>query len=208
MSWLRMVNKMWCLAMLGLAVILSGCATSTPHNRQDICALFEEKSSWYGEVKEAADKWQSSVPIIMSIMYQESGFVAKAKPARTKILWIFPGPRPSDAYGYPQAKDDTWDWYQEKTGNYRARRHNFSDAADFIAWYNAQSSQLLGIKSSDGYNLYLAYHEGQGGYKRATYKGKNWLINTAKQVANRAVTFDVQLKTCVDNLSEGSHWFF
>lgn len=191
-----------------LLLMAAGCATSTPVNRQNICALFAEKSDWYPEAKKAANKWNSTIPIMMSIMYQESGFVARAKPARMKILWIIPGPRPSDAYGYPQAKDDTWAWYKNKTGNYGARRHNFADAIDFVAWYNTQSSQLAGIRNTDSYNLYLAYHEGPGGFKRGTYKSKKWLLNTAAKVAARALTFDAQLKTCTAQLEENSGWFF
>lgn len=196
---------------LGLSLLACGflqaCATSTPSNRQNLCALFEEKSSWYEDAKKAAEKWQSSIPIIMSIMYQESAFVAKARPARMKILWIFPGPRPSDAYGYPQARDDTWDWYQDKTGRFSARRHDFADAADFIAWYNWQSNQIAGVPLTDAYNLYLAYHEGQGGYKRRTYKGKNWLLNTARTVAARTANYDAQLKSCQDKLEDEAGWF-
>lgn len=195
------------IVVLLLLGFLQACATATPSNRQNICALFEEKSGWYGDAKKAAEKWQSTVPIIMSIMYQESAFVAKARPARTKILWIFPGPRPSDAYGYPQARDNTWDWYQEKTRHFSARRYDFADAADFIAWYNWQSNQLAGVPLTDSFSLYLAYHEGQGGYKRGTYKGKNWLINTAKTVAARTANYDAQLKTCQDRLEKDRGWF-
>jgi hypothetical protein len=190
-----------------LSLLLQACATATPTNRQNICALFEEKSGWYKDAKKAADKWQSTVPIIMSIMYQESAYVAKARPPRTKILWIFPGPRPSDAYGYPQAKDNTWDWYQEKTGHYSARRHDFGDAADFIAWYNWQSNQLAGVPLNDSFSLYLAYHEGQGGYKRGTYKGKQWLLKIAKTVASRTANFDAQLKNCQEQLESKRGWF-
>ena len=32
-------------------------------------------------------------------------------------MGFIPWRRPSSAYGYPQAKDDTWDWYIRKTGN-------------------------------------------------------------------------------------------
>lgn len=188
-------------------LLLQACATATPTNRQNICALFAEKSGWYKDAKKAADKWQSSVPIIMSIMYQESAFVAKARPARTKILWVIPGPRPSDAYGYPQARDSTWDWYQDKTGNYSARRYDFADAADFIAWYNWQSNQMAGIALNDPFNLYLAYHEGQGGYKRGSYKSKNWLLNTARSVAARSSNYDAQLKTCQAELERKRGWF-
>ncbi|MFO1368325.1 MAG: hypothetical protein U1F46_04950 [Marinagarivorans sp.] len=200
-SWLRVLVSVF------IGSLLSACATSTPTNRQNICALFEEKSGWYKDAKKAADKWQSSVPIIMSIMYQESAFVAKARPARTKILWIIPGPRPSDAYGYPQARDNTWDWYQDKTGQFSARRYDFADAADFIAWYNFQSNQMAGIALNDAFNLYLAYHEGQGGFKRGTYKGKNWLLNTAKTVAARTANYDAQLKNCQAELERKRGWF-
>jgi hypothetical protein len=195
------------IALVFISILLQACATSTPANRQNICSLFEEKSGWYKDAKKAADKWQSTVPVIMSIMYQESAFVAKAKPARTKILWIFPGPRPSDAYGYPQALNNTWDWYQENTGHYSARRHDFSDAADFIAWYNWQSNQRAGVAFTDSYNLYLAYHEGHGGFKRGTYKGKTWLLNTAKTVAARTANYDAQLKTCQEQLEARRGWF-
>lgn len=200
-------SRMRLIIILLLIGFLQACATATPSNRQNICALFEEKSGWYSDAKKAAEKWQSTVPIIMSIMYQESAFVAKARPARTKILWIFPGPRPSDAYGYPQARDNTWDWYQENTRHYSARRYDFADAADFIAWYNWQSNQLAGVPLTDSFSLYLAYHEGQGGYKRGTYKGKNWLINTAKTVAARTANYDAQLRTCQEKLEKDRGWF-
>lgn len=194
--------------LFGLVLaLLAGCATSTPSNRQNLCALFEEKSGWYSQAKKASQAYDSPIPIIMSIMYQESAFVARAKPPRTKILWIFPGPRASDAYGYPQARNATWDWYQEKTGDYSAKRHNFSDAIHFVAWYNQQSSRMLGIKKTDAYNLYLAYHEGQGGYKRGTYKGKSWLAGVAKQVEKRAATYGQQLAGCEASLKSFG-WFF
>ncbi|HEY6527151.1 MAG TPA: transglycosylase SLT domain-containing protein [Cellvibrionaceae bacterium] len=201
------VSRLRLISLVLLTLLLQACATATPTNRQNICALFEEKSGWYKDAKKAADKWQSTVPIIMSIMYQESAYVAKARPPRTKILWIFPGPRPSDAYGYPQAKDNTWDWYQENTGHYSARRYDFADAADFIAWYNWQSNQLAGAPLNDSFSLYLAYHEGQGGYKRGTYKGKQWLLNIAKTVASRTANFDAQLKNCLAQLESKRGWF-
>lgn len=196
----------YCWAVL-VVLLCSGCATSTPQNRQDLCALFEEKTDWYEEAKTAAERWNSSIPIIMAIMYQESGFVARARPARTRILWVIPGPRPSDAYGYPQAKDATWAWYTDKSGNRLAARHNFADAADFIAWYNAQSLTLAGIKSTDPYNLYLAYHEGHGGFKRGTYKNKAWLLSTAKKVAARTQAYAGQLRGCEQRLEDNTGWF-
>ncbi len=197
------MRHLWLLMLL----LLSGCATTTPQQRDNICALFDEKPGWYEDARDAAQKWNSSIPIIMAIMYQESAFVARARPPRMRILWGIPGPRPSDAYGYPQARDSTWDWYTSKSGNRLAARHNFADAADFIAWYNQQSGVLAGVKPTDAFNLYLAYHEGQGGFKRGTYKGKTWLIATAKKVAGRADAYGRQLQTCQAELEDEAGWF-
>ena len=58
---------------------------------------------------------------------------------------------------------------------YGADRDDFNDAIDFIGWYNDQSSRRSKISKSDAYNLYLAYHEGQG--LRASYTahiGDDW----------------------------------
>ena len=186
---------------------LSGCATSPPSNPNNICNIFEEKPDWYKAAKQSENKWGSPVPVMISIMYQESQFVQKARPARTKILWIFPGPRPSSAYGFAQVKSDTWDDYQRDAGGMWARRDNFGDAVDFIGWYNYQSQNRNKIKLNDGYNLYLAYHEGQGGYSKKTYNSKAWLKATAQKVASRATEYTRQLQGCEDSLDSG-HWWW
>ncbi|MFC3115593.1 transglycosylase SLT domain-containing protein [Cellvibrio fontiphilus] len=185
---------------------LAGCSTLPPSKPQDLCAIFDEKPSWYKASKKAEKRWGSSVPIMMSIMYQESQFKHNARPARKKILWIFPGPRPSDAYGYPQAKNATWNEYQRNSGNDWSRRDNFADAVDFIGWYNRQSQVRSRINPTDSYSLYLAYHEGHGGFNRGTYRRKNWLINTARKVQTRAQQYDYQLRSCEERF-KGSWWW-
>lgn len=192
--------------MLGLLLALSGCSTMPPSKPGDICAIFDDKPSWYKQAYRAQKNWGSSIPVMMSIMYQESMFKHNARPARTKILWIIPGPRPSDAYGYPQAKDDVWDEYQDQSGNGWSRRDNFGDAIDFIGWYNKQSQRRSKIGLNDSYNLYLAYHEGHGGFNRATYRKKNWLINTARKVQDRSKQYESQLRRCEERF-EGSWWW-
>ena len=189
-------------------VFLSGCATTPPSNPNNICDIFEDKSDWYGAAKKSQDKWGSSIPVMMSIMYQESQFIHNARPARTKILWIFPGPRPSNAYGFAQVKSDTWDDYQREEGGVFASRSSFKDAVDFIGWYNAQSQVRNKIKQNDAYNLYLAYHEGHGGYTQKTYNKKAWLKSTAQQVATRAVEYSKQLPACEDKLKSPWWWPF
>jgi hypothetical protein len=188
-------------------MFLGGCTAVPPKYLDNVCHIFDEKDGWYDDVKSGSDRWGSPIPIVMAFIHQESRFVATAKPPRTRILWIFPGPRMSSAYGYPQAKDSTWNWYQKSSGNSWSNRNNFDDAADFISWYNAQSSRGAGINPNDAYNLYLAYHEGIGGYKRGTYKGKSWLMAVARKVGIRANNYKTQLATCEERLNSGWLWF-
>lgn len=194
--------------LLAVVILLTGCATKPPNNPNDICDIFDDKPDWYKAAKKSEKKWGSSVSIMMSIMFQESQFKQKAKPARTKILWIFPGPRASNAYGFAQVKSETWDGYEDSTGNSWARRDNFSDAVDFIGWYNLQSQTRNKIKLNDAYNLYLAYHEGHGGYSKQTYKNKGWLKSTAQQVSARAVKYTAQLTQCEERFQSSWWWPF
>ncbi len=118
-------------------------------------------------------------------------------------MWIFPGRRPSSAFGYAQALDTTWDEYRRDSGNSGADRDDFGDAVDFVAWYCARSSRLAGISKADAYSLYLAYHEGPGGFRRGTYRNKAWLVNTARKVARRAGRYRRQLAGCESSLARG-----
>lgn len=189
-------------------IFLTGCVAVPPKHTDNICHIFDEKSGWYKDARKASKRWGSPIPIIMAFIHQESRFVARAKPPRTRILWIFPGPRKSSAYGYPQAKDETWKWYQEATGNGWSNRNNFDDATDFISWYNAQSSRRANIRPNDAYNLYLAYHEGIGGYQRGTYKSKPWLVAVARKVSVRANNYTTQLAGCEKRLNSSWWWPF
>lgn len=195
------------LSALVLA-LLSGCSNLPPAKPNNLCDIFSEKPSWYKHAHKATQRWGSSIPTMMSIMYQESQFKHNARTRRSKILWIFPGPRLSDAYGYPQARSATWNEYQANSGNGWSRRDNFKDAIDFIGWYNKQSQVRSKIPLQDPYRLYLAYHEGHGGYNRGNYKHKKWLLNTAQQVANRSLSYSQQLSVCEKKFQANSLWPF
>ena len=66
-----------------------------------------------------------------------------------------------------------------------------------------------GISKWDAYNQYLAYHEGHGGYKRKTFRNKDWLVKVAKKVDQRARDYGAQLKRCESSLDKGwSLWPF
>lgn len=191
-----------------ILMLTGGCTTSPPSNQDNLCEIFRQKGGWYKDATQARDHWSSPIPIMMAIMHQESRFVAKAKPPRTKLLGFIPWFRPSSAYGYSQAKDSTWDWYQTSSGNYGADRDDFDDAIDFIGWYNHTSVERCAIKSNDTYHLYLAYHEGHGGFNRRTFKTKPWLKQVAKKVSARSSRYRSQLMACEEELKEPWWYLF
>lgn len=191
-----------------LSLLLIGCASRPPASADNICSIFKEKPSWYKDAKKAADKWNGNIYVPMSIMFQESGFQANAKPPMRYFLWVIPYGRASDAYGYPQALDNTWDAYQRDTGSHFRSRSDFGDAMDFIQWYMNQTTNRNRIPKTDGYRQYLNYHEGQGGYARGSYKKKTWLINTAKKVDQRAQRYAAQLRQCQGSLERKRKWLF
>lgn len=207
MSWGRIFHTGRVMLLVAFAVSLSACVSSPPKHTNNVCHIFDEKNGWYKDARKATKRWGGSIGTQMSIIYQESRFVAKAKPPRTRILWIIPGPRKSNAYGYSQAKKDTWKWYKKSSGHRGADRNDFDDAVDFVAWYNHVSRKTLGLRENDTYSMYLAYHEGHGGFKRRTYKNKAWLKKVARQVDSRAKMYDRQLQKCEDRLNS-SWWPF
>ncbi|MBE9538593.1 MAG: hypothetical protein IMF06_05885 [Proteobacteria bacterium] len=196
---------------VGLVIVLllftAGCTTSPPSNVNDICDIFQEKSGWYDDAANARKEWGSPISVMMAMMHQESKFRATAKPPRKKIFGFIPGSRPSNAYGYSQALDSTWDGYKRSAGRYGADRDDFGDAIDFIGWYNHQSNKRSGIAKTDANRLYLAYHEGHGGYNRGTYRKKQWLVDVAHKVERKAAFYREQLLACEDELKDDG-WFF
>lgn len=203
------MNRFPLLAVLFAALLTSACSSSPPRDTNNICAIFREKDDWYDDAADASEAWGSPIPVMMAIMHQESRFQSDARPPRRKLLGFIPWTRPSSAYGYPQAKDGTWKDYKREAGSFGADRDDFSDAIDFIGWYNFKSTKRSGISPHDTYGLYLAYHEGHGGYNRSTYRNKPWLMEVARKVESRAGSYSVQLSGCEEELKEGGFfdWF-
>ena len=188
-----------------LALLGSGCATSPPSRANDICDIFDEKRGWYDDAMDAQEKWGVPVQISMAIIRQESGFRATARPPRRKLLWIIPWTRPSSAYGYAQALDSTWALYKRETNSWFADRDDFGDAVDFVGWYVDKTYKMTGASKWNAYEQYLAYHEGQTGFKRGTWKRKTWLQNVARKVDANAKLYGGQLARCRDRLDRS--WF-
>jgi hypothetical protein len=183
---------------LCISFLISSCTTLPPRpiTTENLCAIFQEKHDWYIASREVFKKWGIPIYIQMAIMHQESSFIADAQPKGHLFFGLIPWFSASSAYGYPQAKDETWEMYQKKSGNTHGQRDNFADACDFIGWYSAISHQKLGITKSDTKNLYLAYHEGHNGFLNHSYLQKPWLINIADNVSKRAKIFEKQIKSC------------
>ncbi|BBM01656.1 hypothetical protein [Microbulbifer sp. GL-2] len=200
---MRQNNKKGILvALISAAILGSGCSTTPPSNPDNICSIFREKKGWYGEAKAAEKEWGSPVAVMMAILHQESRFVHDARPPRSKILGFIPGPRPSDAFGYAQALGSTWRGYQRSTFSYGADRDDFGDAIDFVGWYNNTSARRCQIQSRDSYHLYLAYHEGHGGFNRRTFRNKAWLKKVSHKVSARAKHYQQQLNSCEQSLKK------
>ena len=189
------------------ALTLCSCASPPPTQADNLCSVFSEKDDWYADARSAAERWGTPIHVQMAIIRHESSYGEDARPQRDYLLGVIPWFRPSSAYGYAQAKDDTWDWYIENTGNYGADRDDFDDAVDFVAWYTNQSYKMLGISKWDAYKQYLAYHEGQGGYRKGSYRNKKWLLRYARKVEQTAQRYAVQLRACRDRLETEQSWW-
>lgn len=185
--------------MLLLVGILSGCA-GTPTNTDNVCSVFDQRggwfNNWYKYAKNTEKEYGVPVPVLMATIYKESGFNAKAKPPRTKLLGFIPWKRPSTAYGYPQALDSTWDHYKDVTGRRGADRDDFKDAVQFVGWYHYQSYKKNGVARNDTYNLYLNYYAGHGGYARGTWKNNQWMKGAAQRTAQMANQYQQQMRGC------------
>ena len=194
-------------ATLMCAVLMVSCSTAPPTNVEDICAIFDEKGRWYKAALKSEKRWGTPVHVQLAIIRQESSFQFNAKPPRGKLLGFIPWRRPSDAYGYAQALNSTWDRYRKDTGRRFADRDDFADAIDFVGWYTDVSARTVGISKWDPYNQYLAYHEGQTGWKQRSYRNKGWLKEVARTVDYRAKEWGAQLSRCEDELDDG-WWIF
>lgn len=181
-----------------ILVVLGSCARDSrpPTDQDDACAILDQRGGWLRAMQNTEAEWGAPVHVQMAIIWKESSFRSRAKTRKVYFLGSIPNGHVSSAYGFSQALDGTWADYQSRTDSSRASRSNFRDASDFIGWYMSNSNSRNGISMDDAYNQYLAYHEGHGGYSRGTYREKDWLLNVARQVRNRAALYESQLEYC------------
>lgn len=191
-----------------IILILSSCAVSPPKKPNDICSIFLEKRSWYKAAIKSSKRWKIPLEVNMAFILQESSYIQGAKPERTKLLGFIPWKRKSSAYGYAQAIDGTWDIYKKQAKKPLASRTSFKDSVDFIGWYNKKSNKLLGIPKDNARLLYLAYHEGRGGYKKGSYKSKPWLLSVSSDVQKMSNRYRNQYDSCKKKLKSPFYFLF
>ncbi len=185
--------------LVALAAITAGCATlapSPPSDQSNICEIFREQPRWYDHARDSEREWGTPIATQMAFIQQESSFRSHVRPERERLLGVIPWRRPSSAYGYAQAQDPVWGEYREEAGSRMARRTHMKHATDFIGWYNARTQRMTGVSLHNAEHLYLAYHEGQGGYSRGSYRNKPQVQAAARQVAQRAARYESQLASC------------
>ncbi|WP_241663799.1 transglycosylase SLT domain-containing protein [Oecophyllibacter saccharovorans] len=196
----------WRRAGIGLAGLcllqLAGCASPPPQHPGNLCDIFREKRGWYFSAMKEEAHWHVPSAVPMAMMYQESGYHSSLHTKRTYILWIIPWGYQTTAYGYPQAKDEVWDEFNQATGR-DGSRENFGDSLDFMDWYIAGNQKNLGIPVTNAAQQYLAYHEGRGGYSRRSYSSKGWLVQVAGKVGARARAYQRQYDSCKESLKPG-----
>ncbi len=183
-----------------LLILIASCGGRSggppPGNLDDACAILRERPHYARAFRAAERRWGVPVHVQMATIYQESKFDGDARTPFRWALGVIPMGRVSSAYGYSQALDDTWDEYRRETRRWGARRNDIYDAADFVGWYMDKSSRSLGISKHDARSQYLAYHEGRGGFRRASHNRKPWLMRVADKTAARAALYDAQLRNC------------
>ena len=167
-----------------------------PSNQKNACVIFSDYPRWYNATSRAQKKWAVPISLQMAIIHQESHFRSTARPSEHYFPpWVSKA-KQSTAYGYAQVLDGTWKSYLHANHLKFASRANFFQASDFIGWYVSQLHRNLGIPFSDAYHIYIAYHEGQTGYKHGFYKQKPWLLAVAKKVAQQSILYHKQLLGC------------
>lgn len=180
--------------ILGI-VLLASCSSQPPKNQHNLCSVLEQNPKWYRYARKSQEKWGTPPHILLAFVRHESSYRENAKPPYDWFLFV-PLGRKSSAKGYAQIQDPVWGEYKKERGGFFKSRSDMEDALDFIGWYNNKSNKLLGISKWDPKNLYLAYHEGHGGYRRGSYKKKADVVKVANRVDQTAREYGTQLRQC------------
>jgi len=191
-----MSKTRWAIFAMLILASCGGAYKPPPRNLDNACSISKQRPNYIKAFEATERKWGVPVHVQMAIIHQESKFRADARTPFRYVLGVIPMGRQSSAYGYSQALDATWDEYRKATGRRGAKRDRITDASDFMGWYMNESLRRNNIALDDARNQYLAYHEGNAGYARGSYRKKSWLVRVAANVDARAQMYGSQLATC------------
>lgn len=141
-----------------------------------ICQVIKVHPSWYKDAKAVQKKYGVPVYVQLAIIHEESHFKANARNPH------------SSAFGYAQAVNQIWTTYKASSGNSKDVRNNFADATKFIGWYAQRMHKQINVSPKSAYELYLAYHDGAGGYlsdMHKKYDSTKRLADHVQQVAGQ-----------------------
>ena len=182
---------------LGIIINLNLNNYLNSKQKQNICLIFNKNPKWHEYSKQSQNRWNTPIWIQLAFIYQESKFNANAKAPYKRILGVpIPFKYKSTAYGYSQALNQTWANYQIFINNKSAKRTNFKDSTDFIAWYLYRARKYLKLNNTQIQDLYLAYHEGINGYRKQNFRKNKITILASKKVAKIAMKYKNQLEKC------------
>ena len=116
---------------LVLTLLVAGCGSAdyqAPRGLDDACSIVAERPHYLRAFRDTERRWGVPVNVQMAIIYQESKFIANARPPHQYALGVIPVGRQSSAYGYSQALDGTWEEYVDEVGGWGKSRDDIDDA--------------------------------------------------------------------------------
>lgn len=158
-------------------------ASSTNSKSSSICTLLKQHPTWLQAVQDTEKKWGVPAEVQLAIIKQESDFNANAKNST------------STATGFAQVINKSWSAYLD-ANNKHDSRNDFHAAIDFIGWYANQIHRYADINPANAYKLYLAYHEGIGGYRHLATHPKPAVVKLAQNVQQIATMYAEQMVSC------------
>ena len=162
---------------------ISDKPNSTKSKSSGICTLLKQHPAWLQAVQDTEKKWGVPAEVQLAIIKTESNFDANAKNSQ------------STATGFAQVLNKSWEAYLD-ANNKHDSRNDFHAAIDYIGWYADQVRRYADINPTNAYKLYLAYHEGIGGYHHLANHPKPEVFKIAQNVKQTAEMYAQQMVSC------------
>ena len=164
-------------------------------NIDNACLILKQNPDWHRALYRTQLVYRISIPVQLAFVRHESSFNHKARPVNNKKKWFIFNSYKSTAYGFAQVLNGTWDEFQTTFKNKKLKRTNFGHSVEFIGWYNRKHINS-GLDGNNISHLYLAYHEGLGGYKKKTYINKPCLVDYSNSVQKTSIKYSNQISSC------------